>query len=323
MARYERLKPLFELLWLSRQPQSMLRLCEQLQASRATVSRLLAYLRTELGLDVRYDRDHNGYLLQRDRKTATAAALMGLSYTETAALLEALVILEQIPPGIVRNASAEARSGMHRLSRHQLWNGGLASRIEIRLPHQRKVAAKIFSTVVDALRADTQLECSYHNRHREVLRTRTVSPIRLVLYRSNWYLAGWCHADEAIRAFSLDRFNAVQPLAKPAHKPPARLVESELDSGYGIFTGNANRKAVLRFEPEAARWVAEEQWHRDATCERCPDGRVRLSVPYNAETELVMEILRYGPKCFVEAPDSLRQSVANAHEAAARRYAEG
>jgi predicted DNA-binding transcriptional regulator YafY len=298
----------------------MLALCEQLQASRATVNRLLAYLREQLGLDVRYDRDHNGYFLQRDRKTAGTAALMGLTYSETAALLEALVILEQIPPGIVRHASPEARSGMQRLSRHHLWDGGLASRIEIRLLHQRKVLPKVFATVVDALRDDRRIDCTYHNRYREAVRTREISPIRLVHYRSNWYLAGWCHADESVRVFSLDRFSTVQKLATAAHRPSARVVERELDSGYGIFTGDARRKAVLRFEPEVARWVAEEQWHRDATCERCPDGAVRLTVPYSAETELIMEVLRYGPGCVVEAPDSLRRNVAKAHREAACRY---
>lgn len=321
MARYERLKPLFELLWLSRQPQSMYTLCEQLQASRATVNRLLAYLRDELGLDVLYDRDHNGYFLQRNGKSAGTAALLGLSYAETAALLEALVILEQIPPGIVRNASAEARSGLQRLSRHNLWDGGLASLIEIRLPQQRKVVQKVFATVLDALRDDQRIECTYHNRYREAARTREISPIRLVHYRSNWYLAGWCHNGESVRVFSLDRFSSVQKLAVTAHKPSQRLVERELDSCYGIFTGAARCKAVLRFEAAAARWVAEEQWHRDATCERCSDGGVRLTVPYNVETELLMDVLRYGPDCVVEAPDSLRHSVATAHAAAARRYA--
>jgi predicted DNA-binding transcriptional regulator YafY len=245
---------------------------------------------------------------------------MGLTYSETAALLEALVILEQIPPGIVRNASVEARSGMQRLSRHHLWDGGLATRIEIRLPHQRKVVPKVFATVVDALRDERRIECTYHNRYREAVRNRMISPIRLVHYRSNWYLAGWCHADDAVRVFSLDRFSAVQKLSAPAHRPPPRVVERELDSGYGIFTGEARRRAILRFGPETARWIAEEQWHRDATCERCPDGGVRLSVPYSAETELVMEVLRYGADCEVESPDSLRRSVARAHRDAASRY---
>ncbi len=33
---------------------------------------------------------------------------------------------------------------------------------------------------------------------------------------------------------------------------------------------------VLLFEPEAGRWVAEEEWHHSQQSETLPDGRVRM-----------------------------------------------
>lgn len=245
---------------------------------------------------------------------------MGLTSAEAASLLEALGILEQIPPGIIRNGSADSRNGLQRLSRHGLWDSGLTKRIEIRLPHQRKLLPKVFATVLDAIRQEIRVECTYRSIRSDGRNTREISPIRLVHYRSNWYLAGWCHNTDSFCIASLDGFSNAQKLRAAVHKPPERLVEQAFDSSYGIYIGEARARAILVFEAQAARWVADEQWHRDATCEHCPDGRVRLSVPYNVETEILMEILRYGPDCVVESPESLRRRVAHAHHQAAQRY---
>ncbi|MEY4760833.1 MAG: hypothetical protein RLZZ200_689, partial [Pseudomonadota bacterium] len=62
----------------------MTQLCEKLDASRATITRLIAFLRDEQQQDIRYDREHNGYLLHRDRKTTGTAALLNLSSAEAA-----------------------------------------------------------------------------------------------------------------------------------------------------------------------------------------------------------------------------------------------
>jgi predicted DNA-binding transcriptional regulator YafY len=54
---------------------------------------------------------------------------------------------------------------------------------------------------------------------------REFSPQRLVHYRDNWYL------------------------------------DAVLKTGYGLFAGEAERRAVLRFSPERAQWVSKEKWH--------------------------------------------------------------
>jgi predicted DNA-binding transcriptional regulator YafY len=297
-------------------------LCDKLGASRATVNRLIAFLRVDQGQDIRYDREHNGYRLHRDEKTSGTAALLGLNSAEAASLLEAIAILEQIPPGLIRSSTTDIRSGLQRLCRQYLGESGLSGRIQLRASHPRKASANGFGAVLESLRAGKRIEFLYRNRGTDDSGTRNVSPVRLVLYRSNWYLAAWDHGREGLRIFSLDRIIGVKRLAAAAHKPPARLIERELDTSYGIFTGEAKHKAVLLFDASVARWVAEEQWHPDARAELLDDGRVRLTIPYRIETELVMEILRYGSSCLVQGPASLRRSVAKSLQQAAGRYAD-
>ena len=77
---------------------------------------------------------------------------------------------------------------------------------------------------------------------------------------------------------------------------------------------------MLLFNATRARWVSRETWHPQQVGVLQPDGTYLLRLPYSREPELVMDILRYGADVEVLAPDSLREAVAGAHEAAAHLY---
>jgi predicted DNA-binding transcriptional regulator YafY len=95
----------------------------------------------------------------------------------------------------------------------------------------------------------------------------------------------------------------------PIQEVETATLDAHLGAGYGIFSGVADKRAVLRFEPAAARWVSAERWHAKQEREFEPGGRLILTVPYSSEPELVMDILRYGPDVEVLAPESLRRAV--------------
>jgi predicted DNA-binding transcriptional regulator YafY len=184
----------------------------------------------------------------------------------------------------------------------------------------RRTSADAFGTVLSALRSGRRLEFGYRSRSRDEDKNRRCSPLRLTFYRSNWYLAGWCHEREELRVFSVDRIARPRCLTEAAYAPPTELVAAELDSSYGIFTGKADQVAVLRFSPLAARWVGEEEWHPGVQSEPQPDGGVILRIPYKHETELVMDILRHGRNVEVLGPAGLRRSVATELGKAATQY---
>ena len=86
-------------------------------------------------------------------------------------------------------------------------------------------------------------------------------------------------------------------------------LNSELESGYGIFSGAATQLARLRFRPMVARWVSRETWHPQQTSEYDDEGCYLLSVPYSQDTELIMEILKYANEVEVLEPPELRARV--------------
>jgi len=320
MARFEKLQDLFGLLGRTREPQPLAALCDQLGASPATVKRLIAFLREQRGVDIRFDRDQGGYRLERGPEDLRTAALLGLSGVELSALLEAEAILEQIPPGFVRDETQSARAKLGKVRQRALGQGSLRDRVRLRMSQLRRTSADAFGTVLSALRSGRRLEFGYRSRSRDEDKTRRCSPLRLTFYRSNWYLAGWCHEREELRVFSVDRIALPRCLTEAAYAPPTELVAAELDSSYGIFTGKADQVAVLRFSPLAARWVGEEEWHPGVQSEPQPDGGVILRIPYKHETELVMDILRHGRNVEVLGPAGLRRSVATELGKAATQY---
>src|SRR5690606_25295972 len=87
------------------------------------------------------------------------------------------------------------------------------------------------------------------------------------------------------------------------------------------YRGGELREAVLRFSPEAARWVSAEVWHPRQQARALPDGSWELRLPFGTSTELEMDILRHGPDVEVVAPPDLRERVAARLAAALGRYA--
>jgi predicted DNA-binding transcriptional regulator YafY len=131
----------------------------------------------------------------------------------------------------------------------------------------------------------------------------------------------WCHKAEAVRSFSLDAIRAAVLLEEKARDLPKAQLDAHFQSGYGIFAGKDVLWAKLRFTPERARWVANEDWHPKQKATFDADGSYLLEVPYADDRELLMDILKFGPDVEVLAPKGLREKVKAQLQAAARRYA--
>ncbi len=164
-----------------------------------------------------------------------------------------------------------------------------------------------FRQIASAVLQRRQLRILYHGRARDQTSERTLSPQRLVYYRSNWYLDAFCHWREELRSFALDRLQPVETLAIPASEISEEELDAHYTESYGIFAGQPTHTAQLRFSPQAARWVADEQWHPQQQGEVLSNGSFELRIPYSDPRELIMDILKYGPDVEVIAPSELRK----------------
>jgi predicted DNA-binding transcriptional regulator YafY len=165
--------------------------------------------------------------------------------------------------------------------------------------------------VLGALIRRQRLNIRYHGRRRDEESERVISPQRLTQYRNSWYLDAWCHRAEGLRSFALERIREQKLEKKAAREVSSAVLSAHFDQSYGIFSGPAEHVAELRFSPEMARWIAEENWHPDQQGCFEPDGSWLLKLPFSSSRELIMDVLRYGAEVEVLAPEFLRDAVAS------------
>lgn len=280
--------------------------------SRATFKRDLEYLRERLNAPIEYDRDNNGYRFSRAPQKGPRYELPGLWFnaSEVHALLTMQELLGGLDPGVLKPHVEPLRARLNALLESQESSvEEIGRRIRIaRLP-ARTVKVEFFELAATATLKRRRLAMTFWSRTSDETTERTVSPQRLIFYRGNWYLDAWCHLRQGIRSFAMDGIQKAALLGEPAKDISEKDLDAFLKSSYGIFNGPPKAWAKLRFSPTAARWVAHERWHSEQKARLEPDGSYVLELPYGVDQELVMDILKFGPECKVEAPAELRDRV--------------
>jgi predicted DNA-binding transcriptional regulator YafY len=237
------------------------------------------------------------------------------------ALLTTMQLLDGLQPGLLdRQVSPLVERLRAILGRGDHSWEQIAKRIKIFLPERRDGKAAHFGVIAAALLKRLRLWIRHYNRQQDRETEREISPQRLVHYRDNWYVDGYCHLREDLRSFSVDAIREAAIRDAKAKEVPDAELDEYLGSGYGIFAGRKIEWATLKFTPEAARWVSAQNWHPKQRSRVEKDGSYVLELPYAEDRELIMEILKYGADVEVLAPPALRQRAADALRRGARRY---
>lgn len=321
MDRFDRIFALHKILAARRTPISRQELQQKLECSRATVGRLIEDARDQLGAPILYDREQGGYYYDRSGTHVYELPGLWLNASELHALLVSEKLLADVQPGILEPTLGPLRERIGELLRHRrVGHPELGRRVRILQTAARTTNLDHFQKVASALLERRRLHALYHGRARDRTTERDISPQRLIYYRDNWYLDGWCHLRNGLRSFALDRLHPVYIDDRAAKEVSDELLQAHYADAYGIFAGRADQTAILRFTGEAAKWVADEHWHPRQAGRMLPSGEFELRIPYGNPTELVMDILKHGENVEVMAPAALRREVARRLRAAAERY---
>lgn len=268
-----------------------------------------------------YDRVRNGYYYDTANHGAYALPGLWFSAEEAYALLVSHQLLDNLQPGILTPHIAPLRKRLYALLTHRHYGApDITGRIRILPMASRTTEMKHFRQIASAVLQRHKLRILYHGREHDQTTERIISPQRLVYYRSNWYLDAFCHLRNALRSFALDRLHPVEILDDPATEIPDEQLDTHFTGGYGIFAGAPEKTAHLRFTPEAARWVADEQWHPQQQGTVLSNGGYELLIPYSDTRELIMDILKYGPDVEVIGPVELRRLATEKLSAALGNY---
>lgn len=293
-------------------------LLDELEISPATLKRDLDYLKDQLGAPIVYDRFLNGYKFGEGYR-GQRHELPGLWFSERElySLLMAHQLLNDLDSeGVISRHLQPLLDRIHQmLGSSEANTKALLKRVKIIGSAKRPVPSQFFELVGEALLKRRRLHLRYLTRGRGEVSERDVSPQRLVHYKNTWYLDAWCHTRERLLRFALDAIEQATALEAKAKDVPFKQVEAEMDGGYGIYAGGKAQWAALVFEPAAAKWVSQEQWHSAQRSMWRADGRYELEVPFTDETELAMDILRHAGHVEVIRPASLAARVRQRLEA--------
>ncbi len=162
--------------------------------------------------------------------------------------------------------------------------------------------------VREALGAHRTLEAEYHSCGREVVTHRRLDPIHVWTQQGGVYLAAYCHQQQEVRTFALERMRQVR-LTEDTYIPPVDFdIERYLAGNFGLFRGQPVQVA-LRFSKRVARSVAERQWHPTQQLAPHLTGELDITLHVPLSPGLTRWILSYGKEVEVLTPTSLRTAI--------------
>jgi predicted DNA-binding transcriptional regulator YafY len=296
-------------------------LMARLECSKSTLYRTINALKDTLHAPVEFDADAGGFRYDV-AKGSSAFELPGLWFTpaELQALAVMQRLLKDVGGGLLTEHLGPLSKRLDELTRHRRLNlGEAASRLRFPAIASRP-AGLAFQSVASATLQRKKVWIEYHARGTDERSERTVSPQRVTHYRDSWYLDAFDEGKDALRCFAIDRIVRATILDGKAMDVSDAELDAHYASSYGIFGGQADKTAVLRFTRERARWVAEEVWHPEQQGTWLEDGSYELRIPYSDPRELVMDILRHGPHVRVIEPQSLVEEVKSQLSGALQRY---
>lgn len=285
---------------------------DELEISKATFKRDLEYLRDRMNASIVFDRAEGGYRFDKPN-AGEKIELPGLWFSEKEAT--ALVLMQHLLDNLDQGGListhidplVEIIDGI--LGQSEVSAEELRKRIKVFGMSARKNSLENFEEVGNALLKRQRLQIEYYSKGKDETTSREVSPQRLIFYRDNWYLDGYCHLRKGLRSFALDGVKKAELLNKKAEEVSERELQENFAESYGIFSGKATQRAKLRFTPERARWVSGETWHGQQVASYDEDGYYILEFDYNQDPELVMEILKHGNSVEVISPTKLRNKI--------------
>jgi len=321
MDKFDRIFQLHAVLASRRTAISLEDLMARLECSKATLYRAINVLKDTLQAPVEFDAQVGGFRYA-DAKGASAFELPGLWFTpaELQALAVMQRLLKDLGGGLLTEHLGPLAKRLEELTHHRRLHLGEAA-TRLRFPAiASRAAGPAFQTAAAATLQRKKLWIEYHARGTDERSDRTVSPQRITHYRDSWYLDARDDGKAELRCFAIDRILRATLLNERAIDVPDSELDAHYASAYGIFGGQADEIAVLRFTKERARWVADEVWHPEQQGKHLEDGSYELKIPYRDPRELVMDILRHGSHVQVIEPQSLVDEVKDQLSRTLSRY---
>jgi predicted DNA-binding transcriptional regulator YafY len=290
-------------------------LASELEVTPRTVQRYIATLRDSVGVDID-ERDGRFRVGEGSRLPA-----MQLDRYQATLLLVALRLLHQLrsehDPALV-GALAQLSRALHVPLVARYLARTLESAEALPVNDERR---QVERAVIDAFVQSRAVDVGYADSAGKESR-RVLQPYFLEPSAEGRHIYVFAHDENsgAVRPFRLDRIVKARLLAQSFRVPDDFDIDDVIRGSWGVWQAETPDDVVLRFSPEARRFVNETHWHPTAKITELPDGGTNVRMRVASEVEMRPWVLRWGALVEVIGPPSLRRYISDMMRRGAALY---
>jgi proteasome accessory factor C len=239
-----------------------------------------------------------------------------LTSPEATGVLVALRALADVPgmvdPEAARSAIAKIESAAGTV------NNGPDAAVAEPAPAESEAAAAVRA----AVRNGHAMTIEYYSASHDVLSSRVVDPIRVVLVADHSYLEAWCRSAEGVRLFRFDRIVDARELGEPSAPPPP-AVQAETDTSLfdADHPGDPSLPSARLLIDRSASWMFD--YYPLRVIRELPDGACEAAMTYASDDWMTRFVLGFGSAVRVLEPDTLARRVRDSAAAALSAYDSG
>lgn len=171
------------------------------------------------------------------------------------------------------------------------------------------------AAVRTAVRNTRALMIEYYSASHDMLTSRVVDPIRVLLVADHTYLEAWCRSAEGVRLFRFDRIVDARVLDEPAAPPPP-AVEAGPDTS--LFDADPALPSATLLIDRSASWMFD--YYPLRVVRELPDGACEAAMTYASDDWMARFVLGFGSAVRVLQPQELADKVRESAAAALLAY---
>lgn len=280
-------------------------LAKDLEVSRRVIFVDRNFMLTRLGAPIEFDRERNGWYYADE-----TWVLPGIIVTE-GELLAFFLSVEVAKRYLGTGLEETLRSAVEKVSKN------VKGSITVDLDTLRSHYSFSTPTLLDsneqalldlhhAIASSKRVWMRYYTASRDEHTERVVHPYHLSNVRGDWYLIAYDELRQGIRNFAVGRIEEWIVHSETFKRDPGFSVGKYMASGFQAEHGGEIVDVIIRFAPQAARYVREKRWHDTQEIQEQGDGGLVLKFQTSGLGEVKRWVLQYGGEAEVIAPENLR-----------------
>jgi len=257
-----------------------------------TIQRDIEQIRFEFGIEIKYDRDKNGYYIDYENSLNTESFFRFLEIVNTAELLTESLL--------------ESKDSLKHIS---FDTGGGLKGIENLRP------------LLKAIKDNRKISFTHFNFHTEKSRKYTLKPYLLKEYQNRWYVVGIIGGIGEFRTFGIDRIENLE-IKTETFKADKKLNPIEMfNKTIGlVYSENTIQTIVLSFTPTQGKYIKTLPLHPTQKILIDDENECRISLEIIPNYELTQQILKYGETVKVVEPQWLTNEIKEIFKRTIEKY---